>query len=126
ENTVPLGILGLDNSRLGVKFRWQDSVVTDPVTGTHRVLGAVAGFRGESDIKFRQGNRYVVDVNFRQDFVEKQLAWGWRVAEQAVRPVFKVNEIERYNEGVLVDMFVESTRWFGIKTRLEGYNLLDY
>ena len=23
-------------------------------------------------------------------------------------------------------MFVETTRWFGIKTRLEGSNLLDY
>lgn len=126
EGTLPMTWLGLVASRLDMKFRWQDSTVVDPVTDNNRVLSAVAGFRGAPDIKFRQGNDYVVDVSFRQDLEEKQVAWGWRMAEQAERPVFKVNELELYNEGIYFNVFVETTRWLGLKARLEGQNLFKY
>ena len=126
ENTIPLAWLGLTGSRLDTKFRWQDSSVVDPVTGVDRVLSAVSGFRGVPDIKFRQGNEYVIDVSYRQDFEEERIAWGWRMAEQAERPVFKVNEKEISDEGVLFSLFLETTRWFGIKTRIEGHNLFNY
>jgi len=126
ESAFPLVRFGLVGSRLDIKFRWQDSSVIDPVTGEDRVLTAVAGFRGVPDIHFRQGNKYVIDVSYRQDFEAERLAWGWRVAEQAKRPAFKVNETEISNEGILFEVFAETTRWFGLKTRLEGRNLLGY
>jgi outer membrane receptor protein involved in Fe transport len=126
ENTIPLAWLGLTGSRLDTKFRWQDSSVVDPVTEIDRVLSAVSGFRGVPDIKFRQGNEYVIDVSYRQDFEEERIAWGWRMAEQAERPVFKVNEKELSDEGVLFSLFMETTRWFGIKARVEGHNLFNY
>lgn len=107
ENTIPLAWLGLTGSRLDTKFRWQDSSVVDPVTGVDRVLSAVSGFRGAPDIKFRQGNEYVIDVSYRQDFEEERIAWGWRMAEQAERPVFKVNEKEISDEGVLFSLFLK-------------------
>ena len=126
ESAVPLASLGLTGSRLDIKFRWQDSTVVDPVTGEDRVITAAAGFRGMPDIRFRQGNKYVIDASYRQDFEEERLAWGWHAAEQAERPVFKVNETEIYNEGVLFSMFAETTRWFGLKTRIEAHNFLKY
>ena len=126
ETTLPLSWLGLVGAKLDSKFRWQDSTVVDPVTGQDRVLTAVTGFRGVPDIKFRQGNEYVIDVSYRQDFEAERIAWGWRMAEQAVRPAFKVNEEELSNEGVLASVFVETTRWFGIKARIEGHNLFKY
>jgi hypothetical protein len=126
ETTVPLTWLGLMGSRLDMKFRWQDSTVVDPVTGMDRVLTAVSGFRGVPDIKFRQGNDYVIDISYRQDFEKQRIAWGWRAAEQAERPVFKVNETELYNEGIYFNVFVETTRWLGLKARIEGHNLFNY
>jgi hypothetical protein len=126
ENSLPLTALGLPGSRLDVNFVWQDSSVVDPVTGENRVLSAVAGFRGVPDIKFGQDSEYVLNVNYRQDFEAQRIAWGWRMAEQAVRPVFKVDEAERYNEGILASVFVETTRWLGLKIRLEGHNLFNY
>ena len=66
------------------------------------------------------------DVAYRQDFEEAQIAWGWDIAEQAERPRFKVNELETFNEGLEANIFVETTRWFGMKIRFEGRNLLNY
>jgi len=126
ESTVPLEWLRLRGSRLDVKLRWQDSSVVDPVTGQKRVLSANPGFSGPPNIRFREQNRYVFDIGYRQDFEAERVAWGWRVAQQAERPLFKVNEMQKYNEGTLINVFVETTRWLGLKIRLEGNNLLNY
>jgi hypothetical protein len=126
ENTVPLEWLGLTGARLDVKLRWQDSSVTDPVTGLERQLTANAGFSGPPAIRFRSENDYVYIVAYRQDLQASHIAWGWDVAEQAERPIYKVNELEINDEGVLINLFVETTRWFGLKFRVEGNNLLDY
>lgn len=37
-----------------------------------------------------------------------------------------MNELEVYDEGLELNAFIETSRWFGIKLRLEGNNLLDY
>ncbi len=126
ENTVSLEWLGLTGARLDVKLRWQDSSVTDPVTGLERQLTANAGFSGPPAIRFRSENDYVYLITYRQDLQASHLAWGWDVAEQAERPIYKVNELEINDEGVLINLFVETTRWFGLKFRVEGNNLLDY
>jgi hypothetical protein len=126
ESTVQLAFLGLDNAKLDFKARWQDSSVTDPVTGQSRQLSAAGFFSGPPNIPFNSENKYVFDVAYRQDFQQIQAAWGWEIAEQAERPRFKVNELEVFNEGVETNVFVETTRWLGIKTRLEGNNLWNY
>ena len=118
--------LGLTGARLDVKLRLQDSSVTDPVTGLERQLTANAGFSGPPAIRFRSENDYVYLITYRQDLQASHLAWGWDVAEQAERPIYKVNELEINDEGVLINLFVETTRWFGLKFRVEGNNLLDY
>ena len=126
ENTLPLEWLGLLGARLDVKLRWQNSSVVDPVTGRDRTLTAVSGFSGPPIIRFSNDNRYVYNVAYRQDFESARVAWGWQMAAQADRPIYKVNELEINDEGVLVNTFIETTRWFGVKIRVEGNNLLDY
>jgi hypothetical protein len=100
--------------------------VTDPVTGMSRQLTANSGFSGPPAIRFRSENKYVYDIAYRQDFEVARFAWGWSVTEPARRPIYKVNELEINNEGVLINTFVETTRWFGLKLRIDGNNLLDY
>ncbi len=128
ETTFPMDWLGLADSRLDIKTRWQDSSVIDPVTGHQRVLSATQiGFGGPPAVRFQDnGSKYIFDIAFRQDLDNTNIAWGWDIAAQADRPRFKVNELEVFDEGLEVNVFVESTRWFGVKLRVEGRNLLNY
>ena len=126
ESTMPLGFLGLDNAKLDFKARWQDSSVSDPVTGMSRPLTARGFFSGPPNIPFNSENDYVFDLAYRQDFQQAQVAWGWDIGKQAKRPRFKVNELEIFNEGLETNVFVETTRWLGIKMRLQGNNLVNY
>lgn len=126
ESTTPLDWLGLKNAKLDIKVRWQDSSVTDPVTGSSRQLTAGGFFSGPTNIRFNNENKYVFDVAFRQDFQPGQFSWGWDIAEQAKRPRFKVNELEVFNEGLEANVFIETTRWYGIKIRFDARNLLNY
>jgi hypothetical protein len=122
ETTLPLDGIGLSNARLDVKTRWQDSTVVDPATGRDRVLSSESGHAG--DIQFRNENEYSFLVDFRQDFETAQFAWGWDYASRAERPLFKVNELDVYDETAEANIFVETTRWLGLKIRLTATNLL--
>jgi hypothetical protein len=126
ESTLPLEWLGIKNAKLDLKVRWQESSVIDPVTGNERQFTADGGFSGPPNIKIDGENKYAFDVAYRQDFQNSQIAWGWDIAEQARRPRFKVNELEIFNEGLETNVFIETTRYLGIKIRLEGRNLLNY
>jgi len=121
ETTLPLDWINLDNAQLGLKARWQDSTVVDPVTGRDRVLSGEGGFRG--DVGFRNENKYGLGVNFRQDFEPARVSWGWEVLERAKRPLFRANELDIFNEGIEVHGFIETTRWFGLKMSLVGEKL---
>ncbi|MDH3532785.1 MAG: hypothetical protein OEO82_07630 [Gammaproteobacteria bacterium] len=123
EGTLPLDRFGLKGAKLDAKVRWQDSTVPDPVTGNDRVLSAQGGI--EDEIGFRDDNEYSYIFGFRQDFEAARVAWGWDYSTRAERPLFKVNELEVFDEGVLLSAFVETTRWFGIKIGLKAENILD-
>lgn len=124
EATLPLDAVGLSNSRLNVKARWQDSSVTDPVTFENRVLSAKSGYKG--DLDFEGENRYAVHLDFRQDLNAGQVAWGWNSAVRAERPLFKVNEYDVHDEGTELNFFIETTRWFGVKVKLSATNVFNY
>jgi len=123
ESTWPLEAIGLTGAKLDAKIRWQDSTVPDPVTANDRVLSAQGGI--EDEIGFRDDNRYSLILGFRQDFETTKVAWGWDYSTRAERPLFKVNELEIFDEGVLLSAFIETTRWFGIKIGLAAENMLD-
>ncbi|MGY8814484.1 MAG: TonB-dependent receptor domain-containing protein [Gammaproteobacteria bacterium] len=126
KTTLPLTWLNIKGARLDVQTRWQDSKVTDPVTGSDRQLSAFSAFPGPPTIRFYSENDYVVDIAFRQDFEDAKWAWGFDTAVQADRAVFKVNELENFEEGIELNAFFETTRYPGMKIRLEGRNLTNY
>jgi hypothetical protein len=124
ETTVPMDRIGLPNAKLDFQARYQDSVVTDPVTGNDRVLSD-DGLFGTSP-SFENENKYAFGLFYRQDFSRQRTSWGWSFRTRAERPVFKVNELDIYNEDAEYNIFVETTRWFGIKMRLDGLNVTNH
>ena len=123
ETTLPLDSLRLTGAQLEFKARWQDSTVIDPVTLDRRVLSGDTESR--RPLPFRGENEYAFTLDFRQDFSAARVAWGWDLRTRAERPLFKVNELDILDEGVEFNVFVETTRWFGMKIRLHGQNLLN-
>ncbi|RMF11537.1 MAG: TonB-dependent receptor [Alphaproteobacteria bacterium] len=112
EMTWPLDRwIGLTGARLDIEGRLQGSRVTDLVTGRPRPLS------GE--------RRFVNTFDFRQDFEKARLAWGWNMRLVSRRPSFGLDELVLEDEGVNIDMFIETTRWWGIKARLTVENLAD-
>lgn len=124
EATLPLDGLGIRSSRLDVEARLQDSTVTDPVTGDSRVLS------GEPDVgkplNLSNENRFAYNVAFRQDLASVGLSWGWNIRQRGDRYAFRVNELVRYQDGREANVFVETSRWFGVKIKLEGLNLDNF
>ena len=126
EGTLRLGWIGLDNARINVNSRWQKSSVVDPVTGEKRSLTAtILSDSNNTRSIFDNDNEYVVVVDYRQDFEAERVAWGADVTFEAKLPVYKVNEFDVRDKDPLLNLFVETTRWFGLKTRLEFNNALD-
>ncbi|MDH3545520.1 MAG: TonB-dependent receptor [Gammaproteobacteria bacterium] len=124
EGTAPLDRLGLKSARLDIKARWQDSSVVDPVTGEDRVLSSAG--RISSRIPFDDIDvRYMATIDLRQDFEPQRIAWGLGIITRAERPLFKVNELDVFDEGTIISAFVETTRWLGLKIRLQANDLLN-
>jgi len=125
EGAFELDWLGLQNARLDVNARWQNSSVNDPITGSKRVLTATILVDGNPRSIFMNDNEYVLVIDFRHDIDDLRLAWGWDVTIEADLPVFKVNEFDNWHKDPVANIFVETTRWFGVKVRFEFNNILD-
>jgi outer membrane receptor protein involved in Fe transport len=108
--TAPLGFL-LPGARFTMDNTWQDSEVTDPVTGRPRVISTFV----ETDL----------EMHFRQDLPERDFAWGIDYTKLGQIITFRLNEIDTYEEGPFVTVFAESTAIQGVKIRAYVENLLD-
>lgn len=124
ESSVPLDWIYLKAAKLDAKIRWQDSSVTDPVTGKNRVLSIATISAGP--IMFDVENKYAYEVNFRQDFQAQKFAWGWKLMERAEQYQFKVNELLIYDENTDIHAYIETSRWFGVKMILGTENILNF
>lgn len=124
EGTLPLDWIGLANAKLDFKLRVQDSTVVDPVTGDNRSL-SIPSISG-GPVTFDIENKYAFTLEFRQDIRHQQWAWGWELWERGKQLRYKVNELEIYNEGAEFRAFIETTRWWGIKMRIQGENILNF
>ncbi|MGK0298505.1 MAG: hypothetical protein ACI9XC_002127 [Gammaproteobacteria bacterium] len=127
ESTFPLESFGLPGAKLDLHALWQDSVVTDPVTGVQRRLsgqGGGAPYRTLEVLNKNMAWRFRVD--YRQDFEEAKVAWGLTYADRGNRPLYKVNELDVHTEGPAGTAFIETTRWFGVKIRLLWENMFNF
>ena len=109
STTVPLTALSVDDARVDFTARWQDSRVTDPVTGDRRELS--------------EDMEYEFTVDYRQDLEAQAIAWGWDARYEAERPRYKVNELDTSQRRLAVNAFVETHRWRGLRVRLEAEHL---
>lgn len=108
--TLPLRAI-LPGARLTIENTLWDTAVVDPVTGQTRE------FSGRPEITF--------NADFRQDINSWDLAWGFSYFKQSQAQTFRFNEIDTYEEGPWVDVFVESTAIEGVRLRLTAANVLD-
>jgi len=111
EGTIALETIGIQQARLDLEARWENSVVTDPVTGMTR--------------RFSGQRSYALEGELRQDLVEAGWAWGVETdyVDRAVG--FELDELDIDERGVDMEVFVETTRYFGVKMQLTVQNLLD-
>lgn len=125
ESTTPLDRWGLRGAKLDVIARWQDSSVVDPVTGGDRIFSAGRPAPRLLPLQFRLDNEYAYAVEFRQDLQAARFAWGWDLRSRGERPNFKVNELVIEDEENELNVFVETTRWLGLKINLAAQNVFD-
>lgn len=112
EWTSPLGWLGLRNATLDGFVEWFDTNVDDPVTGVERSWSWIS--------------EWEVSFDFRQTFPERQMAWGWDyfyLSDASSYRVSRFTNIQR-PAGDL-DVYVETTRWLGLTTRVGANFTLD-
>lgn len=89
---------------LEVRATVRGSIFDDPITGGSRALNDVGSPN--------------VTVNFRQDLVKSRLSWGAKfIAPETTRSFF-ADETSVFRSGSELSLFVESTRWLGVKSRL--------
>ncbi len=110
RGAMPLAPL-LPNAEIRFSGLWQETDVTDPVTGENR------RFSAEKDWNY--------NVSFRHDLPEHKLAWGASTLGQSDRREFRVAEDMLFDRpGARFDLFVESPAWIpGVTVRLAASNI---
>jgi outer membrane receptor protein involved in Fe transport len=126
DNTLALDWIGLSNARIDMQLGWQDSSVTDPVTGEKRVMGSTGYFNPHPPINFTNETEWTYIIDYRQDFQAQRISWGGRMADQAERPQFKTNELDIRDAGIRLGAFIETTRWWNMNIKLAAENILDF
>ncbi len=126
ESTFSLEWMHLAGARLDMQLGWQDSSVTDPVTGAKRVLGSGGYFNPHPPISFENETEWTFIVDYRQDFQAQRVSWGWRAEDQGERPQFKTNELDIRDASLRLHAFVETSRWWGLNIRLALENILNF
>lgn len=112
ELSTPLDAIGLENAVLTSFLEWYNTNVTDPLTGQDRNWSGT--------------REWEVRLDFRQNFPEQQIAWGWDYFWLSDGDVYRSQELrhEGFTDGDL-DIYVETTRWFGVTTRLGVDGIID-
>ncbi|WP_417483258.1 TonB-dependent receptor plug domain-containing protein [Maricaulis sp.] len=103
--TTPLDGIGLSNAVIDVFAEWYNTRVEDPLTG--------------ENTPFSGTREWELGLDFRQTFPAHQLAWGWDYHWVTDGEVFRAQERRLHgNTDGDLDLYVETTRWGGVTTRL--------
>lgn len=110
EATLPLDDVGVKGGQLKFNGSWNDSRVTDPITGQERPLDNLG--------------TYDWNIDFRQDLPELKLAWGGDYSAAGKYPYFRLDETQAFTYGPGdLDLFIETTQFDGVTVRLSADNL---
>jgi outer membrane receptor for ferrienterochelin and colicin len=107
ELPVPI----LENARLRVEGTWQDSAATDPLTGETRP---------QSELQ-----ESFMSAEFRHDLRALDLAWGVDYEREQLAPEFRFDRITDESDAHELEVWVETTRFDGLKLRVFAANLGD-
>lgn len=94
---LPGGLLEMELEILG-------SSITDPVTGEKRDISEVSS------------PHFLVE--FRQDIADKQITWGVSYQAKKDTTEYFTDEENRTRDGEIFSVFIETTRFWGIKSNL--------
>lgn len=110
EATLPLDDIGIKGGQLKFNGNWNDSSVTDPITGLDRRVDNVGS--------------YDWNIDFRQDLPELKLAWGGDYSAAGKYPYFRLDEEQTFSYGPGdLDLFIETTYFDGMTVKLAADNL---
>jgi outer membrane receptor protein involved in Fe transport len=107
---VPLNKL-LPGGTFSFTGLWQDTEVTDPLTGEERMF---------SDLQENS-----MTAEFRQDLQAAKFAWGTSYEASSMDADFRLNEIFRFSEIHMLNLFAETTWIENLKIRVELQSALD-
>jgi hypothetical protein len=65
-------------------------------------------------------------IDFRQDLEELRMAWGWDITIEADLPVFKLDELDVRDKDPYINLFAETTQFFGVKMRVDAKNVTNW
>jgi len=104
---LPLDFL-LSDSLLEISHSYQGSDFYDSIINENRNI-----------------NNYlpnVLEMYFRQDFIEHKFAWGLDYSASSLKTSYRVNEVQTLAQAKRFGFFIESTQLFGVKTSLTVYS----
>jgi hypothetical protein len=107
---VPLTGL-LPGGSFNVTALWRDTEVTDPLTGVDR--------------QFSDFQENEIAAELRQDLNAARFAWGTSYEAASTDADFRLDEINRFREIHLLNIFAETTWIANLKIRLELQSALD-
>jgi hypothetical protein len=107
---VPLSRV-LKGGTFNVTGLWQDTEVTDPLTGVQR--------------QFSDTSENHLRAELRQDLNAARIAWGASYEAYSRQADFRIDEINRFRDLRRLDLFVETTWIASMKLRLEMQSALS-
>ena len=126
--TIPLRAVGLPNAELRFSGLYQQTRVTDPITGEERSFSVPLERQGtpSGSATLNAGNKdWAYLVNFRQNLPDISAAWGVTLFQWAGREEYRRAEIIEYvRPKPRLDLFFETTAIKPVTLRLYLNNIL--
>lgn len=99
----------IPDAQIEIEADVRDSTFPDPLTGQARAISGI--------------NSPTILVEFRQDLSSSKVSWGASYLASRDARFFFGNEESFFQEGEQWSLFIETTRWFGIRTNLALRNI---
>lgn len=112
EMTLPLDAIFVEQGRLDLSGRWQDSEVTDPLSGEPRLLS--------------NERQWEAEATLRQDIADRNLAWSITVLAFDDLPQFGLDEVDIQSGYFDIDAFIEVRAFSNIRVRFGVENALRH
>lgn len=109
--TLPVEFLGIKNGRLDIELDWQDTKVTDPLSGESREIGDT--------------EHWQMVVNFRQELPRIDAFWGLSYLIDDDRFFFGADELSRSGRDELLDLYFEKRLNNGLRIYFSVENLFE-